>query len=76
MKETKESRCRLKKPLIILLILAVLSLIGWLVYYFFFEEDDEELDESLFGEDAEQTAPEKTSEVTAGACPCEAAPEG
>lgn len=67
MRKTEKCKCKLKKPLIILLVLAVLAFIGWLVYYFFFAKDYEELDETLFeGKEkepvTEQPAEEKAEE--------------
>ena len=63
----KQCACRLKKPLIVLLVLALVAFIGWLVYYFFFADDCEELDETLFKDDGKKEEAEPAPEAEAAA---------
>ena len=67
MSKAKKCSCKWKKPLILLLVLAVLAFIGWLVYYFFYAPDPDELDGSLFARDKAakpETAPEEPADET------------
>ena len=62
MSKNKKCGCKWKKPLIVLLVLAICAFIGWLVYYFFFADDYEDLDDTLFAEKKEEEPAEEVTE--------------